>query len=110
MLDVIDREPIRLRSKSTERGESLYLDINVKGCRKKEFLNLYILRGTSETIKKHNREVIRLANDIRIQRLADIYNMGNEIASRKAIQTSQVRRYLWLSVRKRLQGKEANAS
>ena len=99
MIDVIDREPVRLRSKSTQGGESLYLDINVKGYKRKEFLNLYILRGTSEAIRSHNRKVIRIANDIRIQRLADIYNMNDEIPPHEVTQVNQIKHYLWVCMK-----------
>lgn len=66
------KEPVKLRSKKIESGESLYLDIYFNGKRSYEFLNLYLTNGTSRADKQHNKDVMSMANTIKAQRLLDI--------------------------------------
>lgn len=77
------KDPIRLRQRKMASGNiSLYLDIYVKGKRKYEYLNLYLIPENSRADKEHNRQVYALADTIRAQRLIDLrnkrYNLNDE--------------------------------
>lgn len=77
------KDPIRLRQRKMASGNiSLYLDIYVKGKRKYEYLNLYLIPENSRADKDHNRQVYALADTIRAQRLIDLrnkrYNLNDE--------------------------------
>ena len=77
------KDPIRLRQRKMTSGNiSLYLDIYVKGKRKYEYLNLYLIPENSRADKEHNRQVYALADTIRAQRLIDLrnkrYNLNDE--------------------------------
>ena len=69
------KDPIRLRQRKMASGNiSLYLDIYVKGKRRYEYLNLYLIPENSRADKEHNRQVYALADTIRAQRLIDLRN------------------------------------
>lgn len=77
------KEPVRLRTKALSNGnQSLYLDIYIKGKRKYEFLNLYIVPENDAAAKVRNENTLRLANARKAQLILDIesgkYNMQSE--------------------------------
>ena len=62
-----------LRQKPLKSGDySLYLDIYKDGKRKYEFLKLYLKAGKVSLIKQQNKEVLRLAENIRAKRLLEM--------------------------------------
>lgn len=77
------KDPVRLRKRAMPSGNtSLYLDIYVKGKRRYEYLNLYLIPENTRADKEHNRQVYALADTIRAQRLIDLrnkrYNLNDE--------------------------------
>lgn len=77
------KDPIRLRQRKMASGNiSLYLDIYVKGKRKYEYLNIYLIPENSRADKEYNRQMYALADTIRAQRLIDLrnkrYNLNDE--------------------------------
>lgn len=67
------KSPVRIRFKDLADGcRSIYLDIYFKGKRKYEFLKLYIHPGTDEDTVLANAEAIRMAEDVRRERLAEL--------------------------------------
>lgn len=71
----ITKEPVKLRQRLLKTGNtSLYLDIYVKGRRKCEHLNLYLIPEKSREDKAKNRETLRLADAIRAKRVIEVQN------------------------------------
>ena len=71
------KEPVRIREKDLKDGnKSLYLDIYLKGNRKKEGLKLYIVPEVSAAAKQQNRNTWKLAEQIKAQRILDIQKVG----------------------------------
>lgn len=67
------KSPVRIRFKDLADGcRSIYLDIYFKGKRKYEFLKLYIHPGTDEDTVLANAEAMRMAEDARRERLAEL--------------------------------------
>lgn len=67
------KSPVRIRFKDLADGcRSIYLDIYFKGKRKYEFLKLYIHPGTDEEAVLANAEAMRMAEDVRCERLAEL--------------------------------------
>lgn len=67
------KSPARIRFKDLADGcRSIYLDIYFKGKRKYEFLKLYIHPGTDEDTVLANAEAMRMAEDVRRERLAEL--------------------------------------
>lgn len=67
------KSPVRIRFKDLADGcRSIYLDIYFKGKRKYEFLKLYIHPGTNEDTVLANAEAMRMAEDVRRERLAEL--------------------------------------
>ena len=67
------KSPVRIRFKDLADGcRSIYLDIYFKGKRKYEFLKLYIHPGTDEDAVLANAEAMRMAEDVRRERLAEL--------------------------------------
>lgn len=67
------KSPVRIRFKDLADGcRSIYLDIYFKGKRKYEFLKLYIHPGTDEDTVLANAEAMRMAEDVRRERLAEL--------------------------------------
>lgn len=84
------KDPIKLRQRKMESGNiSLYLDIYVKGKRKYEYLNLYLIPENSRADKDYNRQIYALADTIRAQRLIDLrnkrYNLNDEAVASPCI-------------------------
>ncbi len=66
---------VKLREKKLKDGStSLYLDINVKGKRYKEYLKLYLVNPVTPSDKEHNRQILAAANATRARRELDIIN------------------------------------
>lgn len=66
---------------------SLYLDINTKGQRTRENLQMYLLPGNSQTVKEKNNFILQKANDIASQRREEILNMPEAPAVLYAAET-----------------------
>ena len=67
------KEPVRLRLKELKGGgASIYLDIYSDGCRKYEFLKLYLVPESEEGSKARNRETMRIANIIKARRVLEL--------------------------------------
>lgn len=73
------KSPVKIRFKELADGcKSIYLDIYVKGKRKYEFLKLYIHPGDDEETRLANAEAMRMAEDVRNERLAQL---GEDVAA-----------------------------
>jgi integrase len=71
------KEPVRIREKAISGGNiSLYLDIYVKGNRKKETLQLYLVPEIDAVTKQQNANTRKLAEQIKAQRILDIQKDG----------------------------------
>jgi integrase len=71
------KEPVRIREKAISGGNiSLYLDIYVKGNRKKETLQLYLVPEIDAATKQQNANTRKLAEQIKAQRILDIQKDG----------------------------------
>lgn len=71
------KEPVRIRVKELQGGnKSLYLDMYLHGTRKKEGLKLYLIPEVNAVAKEQNRNTIRLAEQIKAQRILDIQKVG----------------------------------
>lgn len=84
------KEPIKLRQKTLADGtQSLYLDCYFDGKRSYEFLKLYLLPGSSATIKAQNDATLTAANTIKLNRILEYTNnkAGLKNTSAKAKQT-----------------------
>ena len=67
------KSPVRIRFKDLADGcRSIYLDIYFKGKRKYEFLKLYVHPGNDEDIVLANAEAMRIAEEVRRERLAEL--------------------------------------
>ncbi len=66
------KDSVRLRERKLANGNiSLYIDIYSNGCRKYEFLKLYLVPEDSKEAKAHNRETMDLAQSIVAQRMVE---------------------------------------
>lgn len=71
------KEPVRIREKNLKDGnKSLYLDIYMRGTRKKEGLKLYLVPEVSAATKIQNQNTMKLAEQIKAQRILDIQKVG----------------------------------
>jgi len=71
------KEPVRIRVKDLQGGnKSLYLDMYLHGKRKKEGLKLYLVPEVNAATKEQNRNTMRLAEQIKAQRILDIQKVG----------------------------------
>lgn len=71
--DKAKKSPVKIRFKELADGcKSIYLDIYFKGKRKYEFLKLYIHPGNDEETTLANAEAMRMAEEVRAQRLAQL--------------------------------------
>lgn len=67
------KSPVRIRFKDLAVGcRSIYLDIYFKGKRKYEFLKLYVHPGDDEDTVLANAEAMRIAEEVRRERLAEL--------------------------------------
>ena len=67
------KSPVRIRFKDLADGcRSIYLDIYFKGKRKYEFLKLYVHPGNDEDTVLANAEAMRIAEEVRRERLAEL--------------------------------------
>lgn len=67
------KSPVRIRFKDLADGcRSIYLDIYFKGKRKYEFLKLYVHPGNDEDTVLANAEAMRIAEEMRRERLAEL--------------------------------------
>lgn len=67
------KDSVHIRKKKLSNGNvSLYLDIYSNGVRVYEFLKLYLVPETGKKSKLQNKEVLHEAENIRIQKLAEI--------------------------------------
>lgn len=67
------KSPVRIRFKDLADGcRSIYLDIYFKGKRKYEFLKLYLHPGNDEDTVLANAEAMRMAEEVRRERLAEL--------------------------------------
>ena len=67
------KSPVRIRFKVLADGcRSIYLDIYFKGKRKYEFLKLYVHPGNDEDTVLANAEAMRIAEEMRRERLAEL--------------------------------------
>ena len=73
------KEPIRLREKKLVDGNrSLYLDIYHRGTRKYEYLKLYLIPENDPSAKEHNKEIMKVAEQIKAERILALQNRGIE--------------------------------
>lgn len=64
---------VTLRSRLRKSGKSaLYLDINVDGERRMEYLKLYLTNGTGRKDKLEDKETMRVAETIKAKRLMEL--------------------------------------
>ena len=71
------KEPVRLREKPLKDGNrSLYLDIYHKGIRKYEYLKLYLVPELTPFDKEHNKQTIKLAEQVKAERILQIQGHG----------------------------------
>ena len=78
------KEPVAIRFKQLAGGgQSIYLDIYVKGKRRYEFLKLYLVPETDAASRAQNANALQAANAIKAQRIMDIANerAGLKVAS-----------------------------
>lgn len=69
----VNFSPVHLRTRKIKDGkESLYLDINYRGTRCRENLELYLLPGNARGAKELNRNTLRLAEEIRAKRVLQL--------------------------------------
>jgi len=75
--EIILKEPVRIRKKNLKDGnKSLYLDIYMRGIRKKEGLKLYLVPEVSAAAKIQNKNTMKLAEQMKAQRILDIQKVG----------------------------------
>lgn len=71
------KEPVRIREKKLKDGNtSLFLDIYMRGSRKRECLKLYLIPEVSAEAKIQNQNTMKLAVQIKAQRILDIQKVG----------------------------------
>lgn len=71
------KEPIRIRERKLANGNiSLYLDIYVKGARKVESLNLYLVPETSKDAKAQNQRTRQQAEKVKSDRILALQSHG----------------------------------
>ena len=91
------KEPVRLRQKKLANGNiSLYLDIYRNGMRSYEFLRLYLIPEIDKNAKLRNKETLRLAEAIKIERIAELQKnaFGFSVTKSKTKLTEYIRDYL----------------
>ncbi len=72
---LIEKSPFKLRHRKLADGRlSLFLDRSVDGSHEYEFLQLYLMPGTSAIAKRQNAQTLRRAEDIRLERTEALFN------------------------------------
>lgn len=75
--DIKVKEPIRIRQRKLSNGNiSLYLDIYIKGTRKYESLNLYLVPDSAPDAKKKNTHTLAVAEKIKSERIIALQDRG----------------------------------
>ncbi len=78
--DKAKKSPVKIRFRELADGcKSIYLDIYVKGKRSYEFLKLYIHPGDDEETALANAEALRMAEEVRQERLARLGKPNEEV-------------------------------
>ncbi len=78
--DKAKKSPVKIRFKELADGcKSIYLDIYVQGKRSYEFLKLYIHPGDDEETALANAEALRMAEEVRQERLARLGKPNKEV-------------------------------
>lgn len=71
------KEPVRIRARKLANGNiSLYLDIYIKGTRKYESLNLYLIPETTTDAKYRNARAYKIAEKIKADRIIALQDRG----------------------------------
>ena len=88
------KEPIKIRFKELANGKSIYLDINYNGKRAKKYLKMYLSNGKDLNTKISNNEILRIAEQIKIEELKKLYSNEYDI------KTTPKNMYLyeWISI------------
>ena len=69
------KEPVRVRFKELRGGSmSVYLDQYVNGCRKYDFLRMYLVPETDAASRERNRLTMQRVNAIKAQRILELTN------------------------------------
>lgn len=78
-----NKQTVRIRTKKTANGESIYLDCYTDGKREYKFLKLYLLPDNSREARARNKEIMRLAEIARSDWEKDIMNGKVGISTKK---------------------------
>jgi hypothetical protein len=69
------KEPVRVRFKELKDGSvSVYLDQYVNGCRKYDFLRMYLVPETDAASRERNKLTMQRVNTIKAQRILELAN------------------------------------
>lgn len=100
------KEPVRIRFKELSNGnKSIYLDIYVKGNRRRDFLKLYLVPERTQAERAQNEQTLRAANAIKSQRIIELANGAAGIAP---AQGGKVMLIEWLLNYPRTQAQQSN--
>jgi integrase len=89
------KEPVRIRFKKLGNGNlSIYLDIYKEGKRAYEFLKLYLVPERTPADKEVNRQMMELANAIKIQKIIELQNDANGFSNSGLKQKARLIDYL----------------
>lgn len=76
------KEPVKIRFKELKNGnKSIYLDIYHNGERKTEFLKIYLQNSLSPAAQIQNQNLLHIAEEIKRQRIIDIYTGKYDLES-----------------------------
>ncbi len=77
--------PVHIRTRDIAKGQkSIYLDIVLNGNRLRENLHLYLLPGTDKATKAKNKETMRVAEEVRAQRILQLRADNLQLVNRNA--------------------------
>ena len=75
--DIKVKEPIHIRQRKLANGNiSLYLDIYIKGTRRYESLNLFLVPNTAVDAKKRNEHTMLIAEKVKSERILALQERG----------------------------------